>query len=133
MSGAHIAIHAARERERKKEESMTENYSRQELEQNWEFKIVRNNLNQFRDPAVLDMVRQEEALGGWQLLEKLDDGRLRFKRPASAARRDDRLPTGYDPYNTLYGPSEGRLAWWIVGSVFLLALGIGVVIGFTGG
>jgi 1,4-alpha-glucan branching enzyme len=60
---------------------------------------------------------------GWELLEKLDDGRVRFKRPVSARRRDGMLPRGVDPYRTRYGMSEGLLAFWIIAGV-LLAMGI---------
>ena len=111
MSGAHAAAHAAQEkrkRDRQEEEEMTR-YNRSELEQDWEFKIVRSATGAFKKPEVLQAVIQQEALAGWQMVEKFDNTRVRFKRPASAARNDISLPTGIDPYRTDYGISEGAL------------------------
>lgn len=47
----------------------------------WEFKIVRARRNLFRDPAIFQCLCEEEAEAGWIMLEKLDDRRVRFKRP----------------------------------------------------
>jgi hypothetical protein len=111
MSGAHVAAHAAQEkrkREHQEEEEMTR-YNRSELEQDWEFKIVRSATGAFKKPEVLQAVIQQEAMTGWRMVEKFDDTRLRFKRPAAAARDDINLPAGIDPYRTSYGMSEGAL------------------------
>lgn len=72
----------------------------------WEFKIVRANRDIFRDPAVLQRLCEEEGEAGWILLEKLDDRRVRFKRPV--ALRDLIKPErlAIDPYRTQYGPSN---------------------------
>ncbi len=68
----------------------------------WEFKILRAQHNIFHQPQTLQQVCQEEAQGGWILLEKLDDKRLRFKRPMSF-RQKDLLIHNYDPYRSFYG------------------------------
>jgi hypothetical protein len=70
----------------------------------WEFKIVRASRDMFRDPAVLQRLCEEEGEAGWILLEKLDDRRVRFKRPV--ALRDLIKPErlAIDPYRTQYGP-----------------------------
>lgn len=75
----------------------------------WEFKIVRANREIFRDPSVLQRLCEEEGEAGWILLEKLDDRRVRFKRPV--ALRDLIKPErlAIDPYRTLYGPSNKPL------------------------
>lgn len=77
----------------------------------WEFKIVRANRDLFRDPAVFGRLCDEEGEAGWILLEKLDDRRVRFKRPV--ALRDlikpERLK--FDPYRSYYGPSSKPLMW----------------------
>lgn len=73
----------------------------------------------FRKSEILLQIREEEALAGWSLLEKLDDYRVRFKRPASAAKRDDRLPAGIAPYRTQIGGSA---------VVPVLGLSIGIVV-----
>ena len=72
----------------------------------WEFKIVRASRDIFRDPAVLQRLCEEEGEAGWILLEKLDDRRVRFKRPV--ALRDLIKPErlDIDPYRTQYGPSN---------------------------
>lgn len=71
----------------------------------WEFKIVRANRNLFRDRATLQRLCNEEAEAGWILLEKLDDRRVRFKRPM--ALRDIVKPEflAHDPYRCHYGSS----------------------------
>jgi len=66
--------------------------------------------------------------GGWELVEKFDDGRLRFKRPAASRRKDAMLPAGYDPYRTRYGISEAALALWIV-TIIMGLTGILVAVG----
>lgn len=75
----------------------------------WEFKIVRASRDIFRDPAVLQRLCEEEGEAGWILLEKLDDRRIRFKRPV--ALRDLIKPErlAIDPYRTQYGPSNRLL------------------------
>jgi hypothetical protein len=126
MSGAHVAAHAAQEkkkRERQEEEEMTR-YNRSELEQDWEFKIVRSVTGAFKKPEVLQTLIQEEALAGWKMVEKFDDNRVRFKRPATAAKDDFKLPPGVDPYRTTYGISEGALG----ATIGLSILGIVAII-----
>ncbi len=88
--------------------------SRQQPQQrlmSWEFKIVRANRNLFRDPAFLQHLCEEEAQAGWILLEKLDDRRVRFKRPTSL--RDTIKPEflANDPYRCYYGSSWQPLTW----------------------
>lgn len=77
----------------------------------WEFKIVRANRDLFRDPALFQRLCDEEGEAGWILLEKLDDRRVRFKRPV--ALRDlikpERLK--FDPYRSHYGSSARPLMW----------------------
>ena len=109
--GAHIAIHAANEQRRKieqEEEEMTK-YTSEDLEQNWEFKIVRGFYPVFRKPEVFQALLEEEALAGWELVEKLDDRRVRFKRRKDARRRDATLPPGIDPYRTQYGTNTNAI------------------------
>ncbi len=78
----------------------------------WEFKIVRANRELFRDPGVFQRLCKEEAEAGWIMLEKLDDRRVRFKRPIALREilQPDYLP--YDPYRTHYG-SSARLTSWL--------------------
>lgn len=77
----------------------------------WEFKIVRANRDLFRDSAAFRQLCKEEAEAGWILLEKLDDRRVRFKRPIALRDiiRSDYL--SFDPYRSTYGPSGNPWAW----------------------
>jgi len=77
----------------------------------WEFKIVRASRDLFRDPAVFQRMCQEESEAGWIMLEKLDDRRVRFKRPIAMREiiKGDYL--NYDPYRSHYGPTYNSVTW----------------------
>ena len=124
--GAVAAAHAAREarrRQEQEEEEMTK-YTSEDLEQNWEFKIVRAYYPVFRKPEVFQSLLEEEALAGWELVEKLDDRRIRFKRRREARRKDATLPTGIDPYRTQYGTNTNTIGI-IIGIISaLLVMGL---------
>jgi hypothetical protein len=117
---AAIAAHAAREEERKKDEEEEEltTYRKEELEQGWEFKILRSALSEFRNPQVFARAVETERMGGWELVEKFDDERVRFRRPIAARANDAMLPAGYDPYRTRHGMGEGLLAFWVIFAIF---------------
>ena len=121
--GIHAAIAAAEQRrqEEEEEERMTR-YDNQELDSDWEFKIVRSNTGLFRNPDALRRVIEEEAVSGWQLLEKLDNNRVRFKRRANARQKDFMLPKGVDPYRTSVGGSPAALVL-VLGVIFLFMTG----------
>jgi hypothetical protein len=128
MSGAHAAHIAAEQRKRRmqeEEERMTP-YKNSELNEQWEFKIVRSVTNEFKKPGVFRNLIEEESLSGWELLEKLDDGRIRFKRPTASRRRDEMLPANVDPYRTQYGISEGALAARII---IVVVVSMGILLG----
>jgi len=116
-AGAAAAAAAARRRE---EEEMTP-YTKQDLAEDWEFKIIRSATNMFKDPAKMRAILEEEARAGWMLMEKFDNGRIRLKRPHSARSADATL--GVDPYRTQVGMSEGALVAVVLISV-LGGLGI---------
>jgi hypothetical protein len=117
-NGAVIAAAAAAEKRRKdeQEEEMT-TYSQDELEKGWEFKIVRANTAAFGKPAGLKKLIDEEARAGWVMVEKFDNYRIRFKRPASACQNDPQLPAEVDPYRTQYGMSPTLYVVLILGIV----------------
>jgi hypothetical protein len=124
-SGGVIAAAAAEKRRQEllAEEEMT-TYSQDDLANDWEFKIVRSDSAAFRNPQVLNRLIEEESQAGWTMLEKLDDSRIRFKRPRSAQAKDAYLPEGVDPYRTRYGVPSARTAVLIGVLVGLLALGM---------
>ena len=110
----------------KEEEEMTQ-YTREDLDNEWEFKIVRSGTAAFRKREVLDQVVEEEARAGWVMLEKLDDSRIRFKRPRRARAQDPYLPPEVDPYRTTYGASSPRqvaIMLLLVGVTMFLVLGM---------
>ncbi len=123
MSAAHIAAQAALQEMMEEEEIMT-TYTREELDNDWEFKIVRSATDAFKNPQVLQTLLEEEAVAGWWMVEKFSNGRVRFKRPAAARERDARLPAQIDPYRTQYGMSEGAMVSWVLLASFLVIGGI---------
>jgi hypothetical protein len=114
------AAAAKRRREQQEEEDMT-GYGSDDLS-GWEFKIVRSTTGRFKNPTILRQVLEEEARAGWELLEKFDDSRIRFKRRIDKRQSDAAL--GYDAYRTSYGIKEGVLVLIIVGAVLCIVLGI---------
>ena len=101
-------------------------YSSDDLNQDWEFKIVRSSSRAFRDQDLFAALLEEESLAGWELVEKLDDRRIRFKRLRSQRDKDHRLPPGLDPYRTQFGSSSNAPVVAVIVAL-LLALGLGVV------
>jgi hypothetical protein len=127
-AGAAAAGAAARARALQEEEERLTDYSLQDLAQGWEFKIVRANTAAFRKSDVMQQVCAEEARSGWELVEKFDDSRLRFKRPAAA--RNIPAPAGIDPYRTTYGMSQGALVATILICTFA-AIGLFLAVVFA--
>jgi hypothetical protein len=118
---AAAAAAAAERRFREEEEEMT-HYSPGDLADGWEFKILRSRSGAFHDPEKLRAALQDEKRGGWVLLEKFDDCRIRLKRPAGAKVAVDDLESGYDPYRTILGVSDQAIAFRILGAVFAIFL-----------
>jgi hypothetical protein len=120
---AAAAAAAAAELQRQEEEEMTP-YSTKDLDEGWEFKIVRSNFATFRSQEKLRAVLEEEKRGGWTLVEKFDDQRIRLKRPAGAKANQGELADGYDPYRTTVGMASGALVLTALGVAAALAIGI---------
>jgi hypothetical protein len=95
----------------------------------WEFKIVRANRDLFQDPAMMKKLCDEEAIAGWILLEKLDDHRIRFKRPIAMREVIKAEMLSFDPYRTHYGPTgNGRSV--LVGIAAIMAILLPACLGF---
>ncbi len=122
--GAHIAATAAAERRRKLEEAEEEKMTKynNDSSEKWEYKIVRSETGAFRKPDVLAALAEEESLAGWEMLEKFDNRRIRFRRPVEARKQDHLLPQHIDPYRTNYGGSLTRLG--VLVALGLLMLGV---------
>jgi len=120
---AAAAAAAEQRRQAEEEEEMTP-YTQQDLNQDWEFKILRSAAHWFKKPEYLRQCLEEEARAGWVLVEKFDDGRVRLKRPALARERDGKLDI--DPYRTTVGASPGAVALFTV--VIALGIAMGILI-----
>jgi hypothetical protein len=85
-------------------------YTTKDLAEGWEFKIVRSSMAAFRKPEKLQAILDEEARGGWTLVEKFDNCRIRLKRPVGSKMTASDFDDGYDPYRTTVGPANGAIA-----------------------
>jgi len=127
-------IFRAKQGNKRREEVEEENLTRYESNtssdqpKGWEFKILRTSSGGFRSRKVLNRVCAEEAQAGWILLEKLDDHRLRFRRPIIARDRDNQCKI--DPYRTRYGISEMVETWTTI-IVLLIIMSGAAIFGFT--
>lgn len=55
----------------------------------------------FRSLEALHELTEEENQAGWEVAEKADEYRVRFKRPKQVRRNDPMLPNSINPYRTL--------------------------------
>jgi hypothetical protein len=99
-----------------------------ESQTDWEFKILRTNGNAFGNRETLKRVCAEEKRTGWILLEKLDDRRLRFRRPIAARAKDRSAKV--NPYRSHYGLSPGA-ATFITIVVSMVVLSVPAYLGFA--
>lgn len=124
------AMAAAAGKKKIAEEEKMVKYSTDDLE-GWEFKIVRANTRRFRSSENIEKVIREEARAGWQLVEKFDDYRLRFKRRVEKRSMDRHLNADVDPYRSNYGFGAGGVVAAIIGAA-LFALGVLFLFSFGG-
>jgi len=107
-----------------KQEEELHNY--QEHQKGWEFKILKTGNDGFRQYKLLKMVCEQELESGWILLEKLDDSRLRFRRPVMFRERDHLAKL--DPYRSHYGSQTTK---YIAIVILILIMAIPTFLGFT--
>ena len=107
---------AAHQRKLQGEEEQMTKYGTDEIE-GWEFKIVRAASRKFKDPEILRQTCEEEARSGWEMLEKFDNCRIRFKRRIE--NRDGDQHRDLDPYRTQVGLTSDQLGLLITAVVFL--------------
>ncbi len=107
-AGSMAAVTAAaakKRREQQEEEEMTQ-YSPPDLD-GWEFKIVRSLTGKFSNREAVQRLCTDEARAGWEMIEKFDNNRIRFKRKIERRSQDQSL--NCDPYRTSVGMGEGGL------------------------
>lgn len=123
-SAAAAAAAARRKRDHEEEEEVTPMNT--DPSGTVEYKIIRSSVRSFKNPAVFRQALQDEAVAGWELVEKLDDSRVRLRRPLEL-RKNDHLLT-QDPYRIQVGLSETALVLRILLGVFLV---IGAIVGIV--
>ena len=101
---------------RQEEEHMT-GYNTDDMD-GWEFKIIRANTRRFKNPQIVKQLRDEEAKAGWEMLEKFDNTRIRFKRRIEHRSRDQY--TDIDPYRSEVGLGQGSIVAMVLGILALL-------------
>jgi hypothetical protein len=115
---------------REEEEEMTA-YQSNDMD-GWEFKIVRANSRKFKSAETIRVLCAEEAQAGWEMVEKFDDSRIRFKRRTDMRAKDQYLPAGsVDPYRTLVGASEGGVVAIILAVCAAVGLIVALLVAFT--
>ncbi len=115
VAGSTAAIAAAKKRQ---EEEKLASYTTNDLD-GWEFKIMRSALGRFNSQKAIAKICAEEARNGWELVEKFDETRLRFKRRVE--RRAADAQAAIDPYRTSVGSQSGMFISIIAGITLLLA------------
>jgi hypothetical protein len=120
------AIYAAQrqQKQRREEEESKTPYAEEDLMNDWEFKILRDPLGRFSRENFRTRILQEEAAGGWQLVEVFDGARLRLKRPPTARDAPASLPPGYDPYRLALRMPPGYVLSLVLGIVLAAAAGV---------
>ena len=108
-AAAAAAAHQAKMRE--EEETLTA-YNNNDLE-GWEFKIVRS-AGMIKGEKFTQLC-EEEKQHGWEMIEKFDDYRVRFKR--STARRSQNSSSEIDPYRTTFGLTDTKVAFIVIGAI----------------
>jgi hypothetical protein len=129
-TAATTAAAAAAARRRTEEEEMTR-YSKEDLE-GWEFKIVRSTSRKFKTAEAVRQLCAEEGRAGWEMVEKFDDTRIRFKRRVE--KRADDAHLDIDPYRTHIGITEGGLVLVIIlvlGGLVLAGVLVAILLGFN--
>jgi hypothetical protein len=127
MSGAAAAAAAAeKKRQQQEEEEKLTRYDGDDMD-SWEFKIVRASTRKFKNAAAVQQLCNEEAQAGWQMVEKFDDYRIRFKRRAEERSRDAQRTI--DPYRTHLGATETHIVMIILGVCALGGLALFLALG----
>jgi hypothetical protein len=132
MSGAFVAsgggaaaaaAAAAKAKKMREEEEELTPYHAEDLD-GWEFKIIRANTRKFKTAEAVRKLCAEEAQAGWEMVEKFDDSRIRFKRRVQERSQDPHRQTGIDPYRAQIGVSEAQIVLIVLGLSALIALGV---------
>ena len=122
--GAAAAAAAAHKRRMDEEEEALTTYNQNDMD-GWEFKILRSSTGRFGNYRTVQQVCEEESRAGWEMVEKFDNNRIRFKR-----RTDQRAQDAHrelDPYRSSIGLSPGGTTGLIIGMLVAL-MGVGLLV-----
>jgi hypothetical protein len=119
---------AARIAQLQKEEEEMAKYGSEDLN-GWEFKIVRSGSGKFRNQEAIQQLCQEEARAGWEMLEKFDDYRIRFKRKTEMRSSDTHQQI--NPYRTFIGMNPKYVGPVIAIFMALLITGIAIAANYS--
>jgi hypothetical protein len=123
-AGASAAAAAARRREELRIEEEQET-APMAADDGYEYKILRSNWSSFKSPTAMRSALEYEAQFGWDLFEKLDNSRLRMRRPIQCREQD--AERTHDPYRIWVGPSDKAIGVFVVvAMVVVVALIIGL-------
>jgi hypothetical protein len=125
-----VAAAAKKRREEKEEAEMIQQLQREDPEGLNEYKVLRSYRFAFGREARLREVLDEEAQAGWEMVAKLDNGRLMLRRRRSEREADAVRPPGIDAYRTTVDTNLPLLAGLVALVVLVLAL-LGVMSGLT--
>lgn len=131
-AGAAASIAAAvakRKAKLQREEEAMAKYNSEDLG-GWEFKIVRANTKRFKKRETVKQLCEEEARAGWEMVEKFDDYRIRFKRKVEHRSRDQYLD--FDPYRSEVGTTSGAIVAGVLIALGVLIAGAVILISRTG-
>jgi hypothetical protein len=103
MPGAEGAAAAAAEAKRRRDQEEEEEVTPLNSDPSGavEYKILRSATGAFRNPAKFRAALEEEAPAGWELVEKLDNARIRLRRSIAWRQKDGEL--AQDPYRIQVG------------------------------
>ena len=127
-----IAAAAAAARKARKEEDELTKYNSDDLD-GWEFKIMRSAWGKYDSHEGVQEACRQEAEAGWELLEKFDKHRLRFKRRVERRTADQHLTV--DPYrqSASSDSGSGMTVALVLGIALLLAGGLFMALTDGGG
>jgi len=122
--GAAAAAAAAHKRRMDEEEEALTTYNQNDMD-GWEFKILRSSTGRFGNYQTVQQVCEEESRAGWEMVEKFDNNRIRFKRRIDHRSRDAHREL--DPYRSSIGMSAGGTTGLIIG-ILVALLGVGLLV-----
>lgn len=122
-----IAAAAKKRREQAEEEKLIKELQEGDSQGIYEYKVLRSYRFAFAGETRLRAVLDEEAHAGWEMVAKLDSGRLMLRRRRSDRSLDAALPPGVDAYRTVVDSNIALMVGLAIGVVLLVLLLLGLM------